>query len=206
MKQKFKIPRKHRYFSSKIIGITLLVSICMIGVGYATWSTDLEINGVVTGAYEEPALEVEVVPNGDRLSANTEFNAGLFNVDVFHFVGDSYDGKNTVVTSISNAYKTWITSSTTVTFNFSIKNNSGRQYTNGNVVVSEYDPDGRITPNSQSLSLTTVASGETTTLTAEVKFDAKNDLTIGSYIQFDISYDVDGVKRYYHYKVLVVEE
>ena len=179
-----------------------------MSTSYSLWQTNLYIDGTVDINYVEPELAVEVVKpdsNSDRLSTNTSFVSVGILYRVFEVLGDEYENNNTVVTKLENANKVlWIGSfNKDVTFTFTIQNISGFIFTDGNVMVEEYDPDGRINPTNATLATTTVNNGDSVTLTAEVTFDAKNDITVGSYVNYKISFLCDGARRYYNYKILI---
>lgn len=204
----YKIKRKKRTIKVSYICLILLVIIVLMSTSYSLWQKNLYIQGTVDINYLEPELAVEVVKpdsNSDRLSTNTSFVSVGILYRVFEVLGDEYENNNTVVTKLENANKVlWVGPyNKDVTFTFTIQNNSGSTYTDGIVSVDEYDPDERIDPTSNSLSTTFLQSGQSVTLTADITFDAKEDITIGSYINYKISFICDGVKRYYNYKILV---
>lgn len=204
----YKIKRKKRTIKVSYICLILLVIIVLMSTSYSLWQKNLYIQGTVDINYLEPELAVEVVKpdsNSDRLSTNTSFVSVGVLYRVFEVLGDEYENNNTVVTKLENANKVlWIGSfNKDVTFTFTIQNISGFIFTDGNVMVEEYDPDGRINPTNATLSTTTVNNGDSVTLTAEVTFDAKNDITVGSYVNYKISFLCDGARRYYNYKILI---
>lgn len=214
---KYKIKRKKRTIKVTYICLILLVIIVLMSTSYSLWQTNLYINGTVDINYVEPELPVELVDQGNgRFSTNTSFTIGegiLADYDIFTVSGDTNNG-NTVTTNIVNAGKpSWIIAwmypdTVTVTVTMSIQNNSGFTFTEGrlegeNNVNEEYDPNNRITPASANLSTTTVQNGESVTLTAEVTFDTKNNITVGSYVNYKISFLCDGARRYYNYRIQV---
>lgn len=210
MKYKIKIKRKRKTIKVIHILIILCIILVLTGTGYSLWNTDLTVSWTVTSNYVEPGLSVDVVrpdSDSDRLSTNTSFTSVGILYRVFNVLGDEYEGTNTVVTKLENANKVlWVGPyNKDVTFTFTIQNNSGSTYTDGIVSVDEYDPDERIDPTSNSLSTTFLQSGQSVTLTADITFDAKNDITVGSYINYKISFICDGVRRYYNYKILISE-
>ena len=212
---KYKIKRKKRTIKVSYVCLILLVILVLMSTSYSLWQTNLYINGTVDINYIEPELPVEVVTQGDRFSTNTSFQIGgnLINYNIFTVNGDENDG-NTVTTNIVNADKpNWIIAwmyqdTVTVTFTMTIQNHSGFTFTEGrlegeNNVNEEYDPDNRITPASANLSTTTVQNGENVTLTAEITFATKENITMGSYVNYKISFLCDGARRYYNYKILI---
>ena len=204
---KYKIKRKKTTIKVSYICLTLLVIIVLMSISYSLWQKNLYINGTVTGEYVEPELPVDIVrPSNDRLTTNTNLTGGLFGVSVFRFESDTIDG-NTVVTRITNGDKTWLTQTITVTFSMTIQNNSGNTFTDAEIQVEEYDPSNRINPTSTNvndlLSTTIVTNGNSVTLAAEIRFTATDDVTVGSYVNYKISFLCDGVRRYYNYQILI---
>ena len=88
-----------------------------------------------------------------------------------------------------------------------IQNNSGNTFTDAEIQVEEYDPSNRINPTSTNvndlLSTTIVTNGNSVTLAAEIRFTATDDVTVGSYVNYKISFLCDGVRRYYNYQILI---
>ncbi len=204
---KYKIKRKKTTIKVSYICLILLVIIVLMSTSYSLWQKNLYINGTVTGEYVEPELPVDIVrPSNDRLTTNTNLTGGLFGVSVFRFESDTIDG-NTVVTRITNGDKTWLTQTITVTFSMTIQNNSGNTFTDAEIQVEEYDPSNRINPTSTNvndlLSTTIVTNGNSVTLAAEIRFTATDDVTVGSYVNYKISFLCDGVRRYYNYQILI---
>lgn len=207
---KYKVRKRKKTFKTWYIFFIMIIILILISTSYSLWSSQLYINGTVSGEYVEPELPAEVVkPSGseDRLSTNTSLKGGWLNVDVFSFVEDVYEGNNTVVTKIANGTQTWFTSTISPTFSFSIKNNSGYKCTDATVEVEEYDPGGTITPTTtdvnQLLSATVLENGDTVTLTAKITFVATKSTTVGSYVNYKIGFLCNGVRKYYNYKILV---
>lgn len=204
---KYKIKRKKRTIKVSYVCLILLVILVLMSTSYSLWQKNLYINGTVTGKYVEPELPVDIVrPSNDRLTTNTNLTGGLFGVSVFRFESDTVEG-NTVVTRITNGDKTWLTQTITVTFSMTIQNNSGNTFTDAQIQVEEYDPSNRINPTSTNvndlLSTTTVTNGNSVTLAAEIRFNATDDITVGSYVNYKISFLCDGVRRYYNYQILI---
>ncbi len=206
---KYKIKRKKKTFKAWYILFILITIIILMSTSYSLWQTQLNIYGTVVGEYTEPELPVNIVsPGGDRLTTNSDLTGVLFGVDVFRFESDTAEG-NTVTTSISNGFKTWLTRTINISFSLTVQNNSGSTYTDGNVEIEEYDPSNRMNPTSQSaselLSATIVQSGDSVTLTAEISFEARYNVTAGSYVNYKISFLCDGITRYYNYRILISE-
>ena len=206
---KYKLKRKRKTFKVWYILLILIVIIISMSTSYSLWNTNLYIRGNVTGNYTEPELPVDIVkPSSDRLTTNSDLTGGWFGVNVFRFESDTVDG-NTVTTSITNGFKTWITERIKITFSMTLQNNSGSTYTEPIIQVEEYDPSERIFPASTNvndlLSVTTVLSGNSVTLTAELEFIATEDVEPGSYVNYKISFLCNGIRRYYNYKILISE-
>lgn len=204
---KYKLKRKRKTIKVSYICLILLVILVLMSTSYSLWQTNLYINGTVVGEYLEPELPVDIVrPSNDRLTTNTNLTGGWFGISVFRFESDTID-RNTVVTRITNGDKTWLTQTITVTFSMTIQNNSGNTFTDAQIQVEEYDPNNRINPTSTNvndlLSTTTVTNGNSVTLSAEIRFIATDNITVGSYVNYKISFLCDGVRKYYNYKILI---
>ena len=206
-REKFKIKRKKgRVANLSLILFSLVLIITLITISYAKWTTTLTIEG--TAIAKEPELPVEPVKpstDSDRFTTNTSFATGFFGIETFKVVEDTVEG-NVITTKIANGTKTWLSSTTTATFTLEIQNNSDSTYTDGNVTYTKEDSQGYMNPTTQTLSSKTVASGETVTLTCEVKLKANANINIGSYVLYKIEFtSASGQKQYYYYKILISE-
>ena len=206
-REKFKIKRKKgRVANISLILFSLVLIITLITISYAKWTTTLTIEG--TAIAKEPELPVEPVKpstDSDRFTTNTSFATWFFGIETFKVVEDTVEG-NVITTKIANGTKTWLSSTTTATFTLEIQNNSDSTYTDGNVTYTKEDSQGYMNPTTQTLSSKTVASGETVTLTCEVKLKANANINIGSYVLYKIEFtSASGQKQYYYYKILISE-
>ena len=206
-REKFKIKRKKgRVANISLILFSLVLIITLITISYAKWTTTLTIEG--TAIAKEPELPVEPVKpstDSDRFTTNTSFATGFFGIETFKVVEDTVEG-NVITTKIANGTKTWLSSTTTATFTLEIQNNSDSTYTDGNVTYTKEDSQGYMNPTTQTLSSKTVASGETVTLTCDVKLKANANINIGSYVLYKIEFtSASGQKQYYYYKILISE-
>ena len=206
-REKFKIKRKKgRVANISLILFSLVLIITLITISYAKWTTTLTIEG--TAIAKEPELPVEPVKpstDSDRFTTNTSFATGFFGIETFKVVEDTVEG-NVITTKIANGTKTWLSSTTTATFTLEIQNNSDSTYTDGNVTYTKEDSQWYMNPTTQTLSSKTVASGETVTLTCEVKLKANANINIGSYVLYKIEFtSASGQKQYYYYKILISE-
>lgn len=204
---KYKVKRKKKTIKVSYIFLILIVILVLMSTSYSLWQTDLYINGTVTGDYTEPELPVDIVrPSADRLTTNTSLNGGLFNVSVFEFESDTIEG-NTITTQIQNGTKTWLTQTIDITFSITLQNNSDYTFTDPTIEIEEYDPNGRINPRSTDanslLSATVVENGESVTLSVEIRFEARRDIAVGSYVNYKIGFLCNGARRYYNYKILI---
>ena len=210
MSKKVKIKRKHKIKPIGIYAVLLILVIIIIlmSTAYSLWSTKLDINGNVVSEYVEPQLDVTPVSQSStRYSTNTTLQTkqdwwGLVTVTIFRISGDSYE-KNILTTNLSNYQTSWYNSTISVTFTVKLKNNSSSTYTDGTITTSESDSSGYMTPTSQQLSDITLAGGNTTTFTCKITLQANYSTQVGSYEDYKICYKVDGVRRYFHYKILV---
>ena len=203
---KYKIKRKNKTFKSWYMVLILIIIIILMSTSYSLWQTNLYINGTVVGEYTEPSLEVDIIkPSSDRFATNSDLTGGWFGVSVFRFDRDEFDENNTITTYIQNGDKTWLTQTITISFSITIQNNSGSTYTGAQVEIEEKDSNNRITPTSTDvndlLSTTEIQSGDSVTLTAEIRFEARRDITVGDYVNYKISFLCDGVRKYFNYRI-----
>lgn len=203
-KEKFNVKKKRKVLSIPKIMFIFIISMVLIAISYAKWETTLLIEGNVIA--KEPELPVDPVKpseDSDRFTTNTSLTAGIFGYEVFTLVGDTVEG-NVITTKLANGSKTWFTTNMTATFSLTIQNNSGTTYTDGKVTYEKEDSQGYITPQSQTLSNSTITSGATTTLTCKVQLRANSNINVGSYVLYKIEFtDSAGEKRYYYYKILI---
>lgn len=86
-----------------------------------------------------------------------------------------------------------------------IQNNSGNTYTDAQVEIEEKDSNDRITPintnTNDLLSQSEIQSGDSVTLTAEIRFVATRNIAIGDYVNYKISFLCDGVRKYFNYRI-----
>lgn len=205
-REKFNLRRKKsRVVNISLVLFAMVVIVTLITTSYARWNTTLTISGTAIGRKSVlPVGPVKPDPNSDRFSTNTTFHAGWLNREVFKVVEDTVEG-NVVTTKLANGEKTsFITPTMTATFTLTIQNNSELTYTDGTVTYTKEDSQEYITPIAQTLSNKTISSGETTTLTCEVEFQANYEIDVGSYILYKIEFTApDGEAKYYYYKILI---
>lgn len=212
MIRRAKIKRKHksRMISVYAVMASIIIVIVLVSTAYALWSSNLNINGNVDVNYVEPQLSfTPTQPSSGRYTTNTTFQTrwgifGVAKVTIFTISGDSYEN-NIVTTNLVNNGTSLVTSTISVTFTITLQNTSDTTYTDGKVTTSEEDTSGYMTPTRQTLSSTTVASGGTTKLTAVITLQADASTPTGSYEDYKICFTVNGVPRYFHYKILVAQ-
>ena len=124
----------------------------------------------------------------------------------FDFVSDEYSD-NSLTTTIKvhkNLGTAWFSSNLNV--GFSLKNNSqsGIIYTNGKVTQLEVSNPGASVSNvSATILPTTITSGESATFTFAAKVD-RSSVKNSTYYKYAITYDVNGVERYFFYTLKIL--
>lgn len=206
-KEKFNLKKRRKVLSIPKILFIFIISMILIAISYAKWETTLLIEGnVIAKEPELPAEPVKPSQSSDRYTTNTSLKGGIGSQTIFSVEGDTVEG-NVITTKLANGEKsfwTLFTSNITGTFTLTIQNNSDLTYTNGNVTYEEEDSQGYITPQSQTLSSSTITSGGTTTLTCKVQLKANTKINVGSYVLYKIEFSTPtGQKQYYYYKILI---
>ena len=206
---KYKVKRKKKTIKVSYICLILIVILVLMSTSYSLWQTNLYINGTVTGEYTEPELPVDIVrPSEDRLTTNTSLRGGILDAyEIFTFQEDIQEN-NTVTTEIVNGQKViFVQNTIDVTFSLTLQNTSGSTFTDPTIEIEEYDPSERMNPTSTDvngvLSATVVENGESVTLSVEIEFEARRDVTVGSYVNYKIGFLCDGIRRYYNYRILI---
>ncbi len=210
--KKYKIRKKRKVVSVKMLVLILIIILFSISIGYSRFSTLLTIRGAVIGKKHEPDLEAEIVPppgggtagGHDRLSTNTSFSAGLLNFNYLSVKEDVFEEPNTIITKLKNENLTIFKDTATCTFTLSIQNNSGYTWRNGTYTVEKNNVSNYCAYKSSSLSKTTVENGETVTLTMVIDFtDTRRRITAGQYFMTKFAFECNGITRYYNYKVII---
>lgn len=205
MRGKYKIKKKHT-ISAVVIIIAILIVLIVMNTGYSLWNSKLNIYGKVTLDFTPPAIDV-IVPNTGKnaYTTNSGFSDGwLFTY--FDFVSDEYS-ENSLTTTIkvhSNLGMALIGTNITVGFNLKNISNEGYVYTNGTVTKMEYaDPGGAISNESGTLSKKTILANNTDTFTFSAYVD-RGALKNTTYYKYAITYDVNGVTRYFFYTIKIL--
>ena len=205
MRRKYKIKKRHRISALAIISAVIVVLIVM-NTGYSLWSSKLNIYGKVTLNYEPPPIDVKVPTTEENKYTTTSGMTNGMGITWFDFVSDEYSG-NSLTTTIKvhkNFGTAWFSSNLNV--GFSLKNNSqsGIIYTNGKVTQLEVSNPGASVSNvSATILPTTITSGESETFTFAAKVD-RSSVKNSTYYKYAITYDVNGVERYFFYTLKIL--
>ena len=205
MRRKYKIKKRHRISALAIISAVIVVLIVM-NTGYSLWSSKLNIYGKVTLNYEPPPIDVKVPTTEENKYTTTSGMTNGLGITWFDFVSDEYSG-NSLTTTIKvhkNFGTAWFSSNLNV--GFSLKNNSqsGIIYTNGKVTQLEVSNPGASVSNvSATILPTTITSGESATFTFAAKVD-RSSVKNSTYYKYAITYDVNGVERYFFYTLKIL--
>ena len=205
MRRKYKIKKRHRISALAIIGAVIVVLIVM-NTGYSLWSSKLNIYGKVTLNYEPPPIDVKVPTTEENKYTTASGMTNGMGVTWFDFVSDEYSD-NSLTTTIKvhkNLGTAWFSSNLNV--GFSLKNNSqsGIIYTNGKVTQLEVSNPGASVSNvSATILPTTITSGGSATFTFAAKVD-RSSVKNSTYYKYAITYDVNGVERYFFYTLKIL--
>jgi len=176
-----------------------------MNVGYSIWSDKLNIYGKVTLDFEPPSLSTQVISTGEgRYTTDSGLDIG--NIHFIDIVSEEYLD-NSLVTTLKvhkNLGMSWF--STDINISFLLKNTSkeGYLYTDGKVTqleVSNYG--GAVNRVSTSILPSTISSGSS----ADFNFSARiNRINMRQdvYYKYAITFDVDGVTRYFFYTIKIL--
>lgn len=197
--------RKKYSVSAIAILIVVIAILIFMNTGYSLWSSKLDIYGKVTLDFDPPLLEVSLVPESkERIVTNTNLSSDTFSY--FSFVSNDY-ANNSLVNTIQvekNFGVAW--TSKEISSKFTIKNSSkeGNMYTNGKVQLIEfYDPGRAVSNINTTLLPTTISSGNV----ADFNFSAtinRGALTNNTFYKYAITYDVNGITRYFFYTMKIL--
>lgn len=201
--------RKTSIIKTKYIVIILIAVTIGISIGYAYWSTSLNITGTIIAQNEEEKLPIEIPPTStdssgeNRYTVNTSMTA--FGRDIYVVVKDEYDG-NTITTTIQHVYK----QGTTLfypkpTFTLTIPNNTSSDFTNGTVELIDYsDANSIFQSYTYKVASQTISAGGTSDVTISGTLRGNQTVATNTYYTFRISYDVNGTKSYFYYKLIIL--
>ena len=189
------------------IFLMILVICIAMATGYSMFSTQLTINGTATAKYEETDIEIPSVGTDEngvtRFTGGSEFTTQLLGIEVFRVVSETAVG-NTITTNLQTINDSifGISLSTNAKITLNIENNSGYEFTNGEIILLESNNDAAFTQRNQTLNKVTVANGDTATVTITGKM-AGSSITVGTRYKYQISFDVNGEKQYFYYIINV---
>ena len=206
---KYKFKRKNKTFKSWYILVILIIIIILMSTSYSLWQTNLYINGTVVGELNLPELPVEVPSQGtdengiDRVTVNTSMD--FWGTDIYEVTDEEYNG-NTITTSIRHLYKQWFGSSNPeVTISFEIQNNTDKNFTNGAIDLIDYNDGNGIFQNLEyTTSNATITPGESSKISISVRLKGNEDVADNTYYNFAITYEIEGVKYYFYYNIILI--
>lgn len=202
--KKYRLKKKYS-LSALVILIAVIVVLFFMHTGYSLWSSKLNISGKVDLDFEPPPLETVVVPVAEGKYINDTGFADD-NFSYFSFVSDEYT-ENSLITTIqieNDLNMDWTEKD--ISINFLMKNTSekGFLYTNGKVELVECsDPTKAIAVASAEVLSETISSGEINTFYFSASIN-REKVKNNTYYKYAITYDVDGVEKYFFYTIKIL--
>lgn len=186
--------------------IPIVVLLVVMNTGYALWSSKLNISTNVKLDYSAPALAVDVPKkeNGQYV-ATTGFVSGTGRT-AFDVVSEELSENSLTTTIKVHREQNVQLFSSNITVGFVMKNTAkdGSVYTDGKATQMEVsDSGGAVTKVSASVMPTTVSSGGSAEFKFAGRVDARKVSNTVCY-KYAISYEVDGVTRYFYYTLKIL--
>lgn len=213
MKINIKRRRKQKTLNKWFIVVVLIVILLFISTSYSLWSTQLYIEGNVTGEFEPPLLPIDIdMVSNNRYTEGSISRHWLYG-NMFSIDSDSFDKiSNTLTTKINIEETVLVVLNPEVQLNvsFTIQNNTDTNFLNGNIKLISYsDPNQIINVNNlnNNISITeenrTINSGSSGEISiSTTMYKTTNNLT-SAYYNFEITYDVDGITHYFYYNIVI---
>lgn len=126
----------------------------------------------------------------------------------FDFVSDTYTGNLLVTTIKVHKNLNMALFSADISVGFSLKNTSagGDLYTSGTVTQLEVsNPSSAISNVSATILPTTISSGQSADFNFSATINRRN-LKSNAYYKYAITYDVNGIKKYFFYTINILTE
>ena len=206
---KYKIRKRKKTFMTWHIVLALILMLILISTSYSLWSSELYINGTVTGKYTEPELPVEIPSQGTDSNGVNRFTGGgkvNFLGQKFYIITKEEYQDNIITTTFQQNYiQSWWQNTATLSITLTIPNNSDTNFTDGKIeIVDSSDSNGIFNGDiSYNVSSTTINPGETATVT--IRGNLKGYVTLNNnntHYNFVISYKVGEVKCYFYYNMI----
>lgn len=205
----YKINKKKKAIKTRYIFIIIIIILLFTSISYSKWSTQLNINGSITGEYKAPDLPVIIDPKDDtstgesnRFTANTKME--VLGTEIYKVVGDSYEG-NTITTTIKHVYKkvtSWWNPSPT--FTLTIPNNNSTDFTEGQIELLEKQDSNSILSNLNYNVASEIMAGSTGDVTISATLAANKNVANNTYYKFAISYKLGEVRYYFYYNIIIL--
>lgn len=205
----YKIKKKKKIIKTRYILIIIIIVLLFTSISYSKWSTQLNINGSITGKYKAPDLPVVINPKDDttdttnnRFTTNTKME--FLGTEIYKVVGDSYEG-NTITTTIQHVYKK-LTSwwNPTPTFTLTIPNNNSSDFTEGQIELLDSQDTNSILSNLQYNVASEIMAGKTGDVTISATLAANKNVANNTYYKFAISYKLGEVRYYFYYNIIIL--
>lgn len=205
----YKINKKKKAIKTRYIFVIIIIILLCTSISYSKWSTQLNINGSITGEYKAPDLPVIIAPKDDtstgesnRFTANTKME--VLGTEIYKVVGDSYEG-NTITTTIQHVYKkvtSWWNPSPT--FTLTIPNNNSTDFTEGQIELLEKQDSNSILSNLNYNVASEIMAGSTGDVTISATLAANKNVANNTYYKFAISYKLGEVRYYFYYNIIIL--
>ena len=205
----YKINKKKKAIKTRYIFVIIIIILLCTSISYSKWSTQLNINGSITGEYKAPDLPVIIAPKDDtstgesnRFTANTKME--VLGTEIYKVVGDSYEG-NTITTTIQHVYKkvtSWWNPSPT--FTLTIPNNNSTDFTEGQIELLEKQDSNSILSNLKYNVASEIMAGSTGDITISATLAANKNVANNTYYKFAISYKLGEVRYYFYYNIIIL--
>ena len=204
MGKRYKLKRRYSIsvFSILVITIALLGT---LNIGYSLWSSKLNISGKVTLDEVPQPLDVSLISNGNGgYITNTGFQTeeGTW----FDFISDEYID-NSLITTIKvheNSNIDWFSSDIMITFSMKNTSNEGYLYSDGKVSLMEFSDSGKAVNNvTTNILPPNLETGKTSSMVFSATIN-RNDIKENTYYKYAVTYNVDGLTRYFYYTIKIL--
>lgn len=208
MKIKIKGRKKHNILNTWCIVIVFIIILLLISTSYSLWSSELYIKSDISAQYVPPKLPIEIpAVENDRYTTNVDMNLpGISWVDIYTVQSDEYDRINNILTTtiVQENYSLIYFVETTLEISFTIPNNTDTVFSNGEIKLVESNDENNIATISNTSVTQEIQSGGTGTVTISGSLKCNTTVADNTYYNYEISYEIDGVKHYFYYNLIIL--
>ncbi|MFR5765681.1 MAG: hypothetical protein ACLUF5_03730 [Clostridia bacterium] len=213
MARRIKIRRK-KTIKTWYLLIMLIVVLIATSISYAIWNTQLHIYGTVTGEKTEPKLPVTITSLGEDSngvtrytdSSDSVFISATWKDVILKITSETYED-NMITTNLKHNKKQYIWKSDyTVNIKVPLPNQSGYDFTDGMIekVTDQCSDANAVFKDPTWATTETIANGETGTMIITGIINGGSTIAANTYYTFKASYMVDGIRRYFYYKLVLI--